>query len=71
MNKRNFIPTRRVISGNKVLIGFKITDLNRQKSLTTLLEENSYYTNKGLTYFNEVDLSESLLKKLTKANGYI
>ena len=71
MNKRNFVPTRRLISGNKVLIGFKITDLNRQKSLTTLLEENAHYTNKGLTYFNEGDLSESLLKKLTKANGYI
>ena len=71
MSKRNFIPTRRVISGNKVLIGFKITDLNQQKSLTTLLEDNVHYTSKGLTYFDEVDLSDSLLKKLTKANGYI
>ena len=71
MSKRNFIPTRRVVSGSKVLIGFKLTDLNQQKSLDTLLEENVHYTNKGLTYFNEGDLSESLLKKLTNANGYI
>ena len=71
MSKRNFIPTRRVVSKNKVLIGFRITDLNQQKSLDTLLEEDVYYTSKGLTYFDKGDLSESLLKKLTNANGYI
>jgi len=71
MNTRNFIPTRRIISKNKVLIGFKITDLNRIKSLGTLLEDNAHYTNKGLTYFNEEDLSDSLLNKIVKSNGYI
>tara|TARA_R110001606_G_scaffold353138_1_gene503618 strand:+ start:574 stop:789 length:216 start_codon:yes stop_codon:yes gene_type:complete len=71
MSKDYWIPTRRVISKNKVLIGFKITELNQQKSLSTLLEENAYCTNKGLTYFDEEDLSKSLLEKLTNANGYI
>jgi hypothetical protein len=71
MQKRSYIPTRRVISKNKVLIGFKITDLNKIKSLGTLLEENAYYTNKGLTYFDKDDLSTSLLNKLVKSNGHI
>jgi hypothetical protein len=68
---RNFIPTRKVISNNKILIGFKLAEINKHKKLHELMDENSYYTHKGLTYFDKNDLTEAFLNKLVKSNGFI
>lgn len=59
LNHSLFIPTRRVSKNSIRLLGFKIAEINKHKKLNELMDENAYYTSKGITYFNQDDLTES------------
>ena len=58
------IKTKTLKLNNKKYIGFYLTELYTNKSLTKLINEVNNFNHLGLTYFNIIDLPKSILQVL-------
>ena len=56
------IKTKTLKLNNQKYIGFYLTDLYTNKSLTKLLTKVNNFNHSGLTYFNKLDLPKSILE---------
>ena len=58
------IKTKTLKLNNQKYIGFYLTELYTNKSLTKLINEVNNFNHLGLTYFNIIDLPKAILQVL-------
>lgn len=60
MHKSTHIRTKKLTISSQTYIGFTLSTVYNFKSLTDLIDES--FNNKGLTYFNKIDLPKAILE---------